>query len=341
MKELSSLSPDMVRTIHSVLTKGFSHCTVLVVGDLMVDEHVIGRVERVSPEAPIPVMIHERHARACGGAANVVLNLLGLSASVRVVGVVGDDDAGHWLMRTLEASGADVRGIVIDARRPTTLKTRFRTDRQQILRLDREDTSELDSATQTRMLASIQDNICSVKSLCLVDYAKGVLTTSSFVSAAISIANAGGALCAVDTKTRQIERFRGVTFLKPNQTELEEATGIKARDESGIVAATRQYFARTGTRAVVLTRGGDGIVVATPGDAPVSVRTTATEVYDVTGAGDTVMAATIAAMTSGLDWTEAAVLSNMAAQVVVRKMGTVAITLHDLRTEFGEAYAAS
>lgn len=326
--------PTLLRELADVVSQRFAGTPVAVVGDLMVDEFVTGSVERLSPEAPIPIMHRCNYVRVPGGAANVAMNLKSLGADVRVAGVVGDDDAGEWLRHHLEANAIDVGGVFVDGDRPTTLKTRYRTDQQQILRVDRESTHPLAQHLAQDLLDWFARETQACVHAILSDYRKGVLSGPGFPAALVGSV-ASGVEMGVDTKTRQPETFDGSAYFKPNQRELEAAVGGSAL-EGSIEEQAQWYLARTSANAVVVTRGDRGMLVVEAGCEALVIPTLPTQVFDVTGAGDTVMATIAMGRASGLSFAEASVLGNINAGVVVRKSGTGCASCAELLQELAQ-----
>ncbi len=302
---------------------------VLCVGDLMLDRYVYGTVSRISPEAPIPVFHIDREAAMLGGAGNVVRNLTALGAGVAFVAVVGDDAVGRKLT---EMVGEDARiepYLLVERGRPSTVKTRYIADGQQLLRADSETTRPVADAlgeTLERLVAGALEG-CDVA--VLSDYAKGVLS-DAVIAAAIAAARAAGKPVIVDPKGKDYTRYRGAHVLTPNHRELAAETGIAADDDDAVARAAAALAARCEAETVVVTRGGDGMSVVARDGAVTHLPAEAREVFDVSGAGDTVVATLAAAMARGASVVEAARLANHAAGVVVGKLGTAVVYADEL-----------
>lgn len=300
---------------------GLKDKPVLCVGDAMLDRFIYGSVERISPEAPIPVLRIEREAAMLGGAGNVVRNLVALGAVPTFVAVVGDDDPGREIGRLLgEHAGIDPC-LVVEAKRQTTIKTRFFASSQQLLRSDRETSDKLADASSTQVLNRAKDLIVGSGCVVLSDYGKGVLTPP-VPAELIAAARAGGKPVVVDPKGNDYSRYRGATVLTPNRKELHEATGMCVDGDDAIVAACRHLIATCGIEAVLATRSQDGMTLVTATGEVHHLAAEAREVFDVSGAGDTVVATLAAALASGASLLDGARLANVAAGIVVAKVGT-------------------
>jgi D-glycero-beta-D-manno-heptose-7-phosphate kinase len=293
---------------------------VLVVGDVMLDEFLWGRVSRISPEAPVPVVQVERESYHVGGAGNVAANVRGLGGAAVLVGVVGDDAAGARVREAVAASGARPR-LVADAGRPTTVKTRIVAHHQQVVRADREDGRDVAGRARAALLAALREELPRCGALVVSDYQKGVVT-AGLLREALPLARRRRVPVLVDPKLRHFALYRRVTLVTPNQLEAEQATGVKFADDRAVDRAGRSILRRLGCRAALVTRGEHGMSLYERGCDPLHVATAAREVFDVTGAGDTVIATMALAVAAGATLSEAAVLANAAAGVVVGKVGT-------------------
>lgn len=323
--------------LHSLID-ALSGSRILVVGDVMLDRFIHGRVDRVSPEAPIPVLRIQRETAMPGGAGNVVANLAALGARADLVAVIGDDAPGRELSRLVGTLNGRADGLLSVPERPTTTKTRFIAGGQQLLRADGETDSPLDDATAARLLASVVTLLPGAGVLVLSDYGKGVLT-GEVTAALIDLARAAGVRVLVDPKGRDYHRYRGAFCVTPNIRELADATGIIPRDDAGVVAAARALARDHGIGAVIATRSEQGMSVV-PAEGPAThLRAQAREVFDVSGAGDTVVAVLAAAIAAGADLVDAATLANIAAGIVVAKVGTATVRSGELRDAAGLAIA--
>ena len=322
MPEASPTSPtDRVAAIAAV--------TVLCIGDVMLDRFVYGRVDRISPEAPIPVLRVDHEAAMLGGAGNVAANLAGLGAGCRFVAAVGDDPAGDDLTRLLAEQLGRPGLLAIEPGRPTTIKTRFIAGGQQLLRADQETVMAVSPPGERRLIARAEAAMADCAAVILSDYAKGVLTPA-VLDGVFAAARAYGRPVVVDPKGRDFTRYRGASVLTPNRRELAEATGLAAAADDEVERAARRLLADTGVGAVVATRGQRGMSVV-PGDGPAThLRGEAREVFDVSGAGDTAVATLTAALAAGATLEDAARLANLAGGIVVGKIGTAAVHAEEL-----------
>ncbi|HEY1299026.1 MAG TPA: D-glycero-beta-D-manno-heptose-7-phosphate kinase [Stellaceae bacterium] len=309
---------------------------VLCVGDVMLDHYVYGQVERVSPEAPIPVLAVEREQTTLGGAGNVLRNLRALGAAASFISVVGNDDAGREVGRLLEAqAGAEIH-VLVQPQRTTTVKTRYVAANQQLLRADRETAIPLDPYIREDLLRLARELVRVHPVVIVSDYAKGVLTEGVALEI-IRAAQEAGARVIVDPKGGDPIRYRGADLLKPNRRELAEATGMPVATESEIVEAARALIVRCDFAAVLVSLGPEGMVlVAADGGVQVQ-RAQVREVYDVSGAGDTAAAALAAGFGAGFDAVDAARLANIAAGIVVGKVGTAVVYASELAAALGGA----
>ena len=300
----------------------FTGRRVLVVGDLMLDQYIRGSVSRISPEAPVPVVRVTGETFIPGGAGNVVSNLAALGAKVSVVGVVGEDEAGRRLLDQFHSKGVDVNGVCVDVDRLTTQKCRVVAERQQALRYDRETTGPLSHATETRLLASLADELSQAEAVILSDYGKGVIGPK-LLSRAILGSRRRKIPVTVDPKPEHFRRYKGITCVTPNTAEAWACmhrvprSGQEALDELG-----RDILKTLNSRSVLITRGPDGMSLFEAHGKVTHIPTVAREVFDVSGAGDTVISTFTLALAAGAPLVRAAKLSNHAAGIVVAKLGT-------------------
>ncbi|MGN6711811.1 bifunctional heptose 7-phosphate kinase/heptose 1-phosphate adenyltransferase [Anaerocolumna jejuensis] len=320
----------LIQKYENVLKDKLSSLNVLVVGDVMVDEYVIGKVSRISPEAPIPVLNYKEEKRIAGGASNVSQNLALLGCNVTMAGVVGNDDAGIWLKHYLNSVNINTDGLFTDSDRPTTVKRRFATKSQQLLRVDLEETSDVSDVFRQNVIKLLKENLNYYNAVVLSDYTKGVFASPVFVADIINICNENNICISIDSKSCNIEAFKNATFVKPNNLELEQAVGIKITDDESLDRAGGTYLTRSGAKALIVTRGANGISVFDSERGRRDFPSKAVQVYDVTGAGDTVISTVTAGITCGLELDEAVVLGNLAASVVISKIGTASITAQEL-----------
>jgi len=297
---------------------------VIVVGDVMLDQFLWGRVGRISPEAPVPVVEIASETFHLGGAANVAGNVRALGGEALVAGVVGDDAGGARVRAALAAAGVE-DGLAVVAGRPTTVKTRIIAHHQQVVRADREASGEVDGAAQRALLARVRAALPSAGAVILSDYHKGVIT-GTLVRAVTALARRRGVPVLVDPKVAHFGLYRRVSLVTPNQPEAEEASGLRIRDEAGLRAAGERILRRLRCEAALITRGEHGMTLFEPGRRPLHIPTAAREVFDVTGAGDTVIATIALARCARASLADAARLANLAAGVVVGKVGTATAT---------------
>jgi rfaE bifunctional protein kinase chain/domain len=311
----------------------FAGKRIVVLGDVMLDEFIWGRVQRISPEAPVPVVEVNRQTLALGGAGNVVASLIALGASATPVGVLGDDPDAERLRRAFRELNVDTGKLVIDAARPTTVKTRIIAHSQQVVRTDRESRAPISAEIEDRVIDGFGREIESADAIVVSDYGKGLLTPG-LLSRALSAARQRGLIVCLDPKMRSFVHYQPVTVITPNNQEAAEASGIAIEDERSLTEAGRKLLGSIDTRAVLITRGEEGMALFTGGGVDgaevTHIPTVAREVYDVTGAGDTVIATLALALACGASLEEAAVLANHAAGVVVGKVGTASVTREEL-----------
>jgi D-beta-D-heptose 7-phosphate kinase/D-beta-D-heptose 1-phosphate adenosyltransferase len=308
---------------------------VLVVGDLMLDRYVIGTVDRVSPEAPVPVLRVESEHHAAGGAANVAANVTALGAACDVVGCVGADAEGELLRRTLGAQRIGTDGIVATPSRRTTVKTRVLAQRHQIVRVDREDDAEVDDGTASALVGEIRRLGKTCDALVVQDYDKGVLVPAVIDGVRV-IATERAIPWVVDPKRRSFFAYPGATVLKPNARELSDALGEPVRVEDGSwMEATR---ARLGCDHLLVTLGDRGMTLQSRAMPLERLAAVARDVYDVSGAGDTVTAVVALALAAGGSALEAATLANHAAAVEVGKSGVRTVSAEEIRDHARRTY---
>ena len=301
----------------------------MVVGDCMLDHWLWGAVHRISPEAPVPVVEIERSTCTAGGAANVVHNLCRLGASTAIVGVVGQDDAGRQLRNMLSEEGANVDGLVALETRPTTTKMRIIAHSQQVVRADTECRHALGESDVNRILAALGDNLGGCKALLFSDYAKGVLTPP-VIEPLLAEAHRLGVRIVAQPKPANISWYADVDVLAVNEAEARGATGIACDTEAGTEQAARVLSERLHPRAVLITRGHRGMSLVQDGRPAHHVPALARQVYDVSGAGDTVVSVLTLSILAGATMEEATRLANLAAAVVVQKVGTATVEVQEI-----------
>lgn len=318
----------------------FTGVTVLCVGDVMLDRFVYGQVDRISPEAPIPIMRLTRTSEMLGGSGNVAHNIAALGGRAMLVGLLADDAAADALRRIVRGVLGIEPGFITTAYRPTVCKTRFIASRQQVVRADEESLLPLQPSEEAALVAAVDERIGRAGALLLSDYGKGVLSRS-LVAHGVEAARAHGIPVFVDPKSPDFSRYRGATCITPNLKELAQASQMPVSDEAQVTAAARHVLAVSQASAILATRSEHGMMLVQGAGSVHSVPARAREVFDVSGAGDTVIAALALACASGLSLPQAMHIANAAAGVVVSKLGTatasVAEVLHEMEQQEQEA----
>ncbi len=310
------------------LVDSFRKASVLVVGDVIMDHFIWGKVERISPEAPVPVVEVTRETVLLGGSANVVNNITALGGRCYLTGIVGRDRDGTLLLKMLRERGVELGGIVVDSRRPTTIKTRIIAHSQQVVRFDREKKSPISQRKIARILDYVEKTLKKVDVVVVSDYSKG-LVTEELMEGLKELARQRHKPIVVDPKVEHFHYYHGVELVTPNNLEASRASGVEIRDEETLHRAGRILLDSLGSEAVLITRGEQGMSLFEK-DRDTHIPTVAREVYDVSGAGDTVVGVMALALSAGADYREAAVLANMAAGIVVGKVGTAVVHPEEL-----------
>jgi D-beta-D-heptose 7-phosphate kinase/D-beta-D-heptose 1-phosphate adenosyltransferase len=303
---------------------------VLVVGDSMLDIYVEGAVERISPEAPVPVMRRQRMHETPGGAANVAANIVGLGGAAHLISVTGADGEGDRLAAALTEAGVSF-DLVRTGARPTTTKTRFVSGQNQLLRLDSEEVSPIPTACEAEIAAAVAAHIDGCRLIVLSDYRKGVLT-DIVLARLFALAAAHGVPVVVDPKRGDFTAYKGAAFLKPNLAELAAATGLPTSSDAEVEHAAG-VLAATTAAGILVTRSGAGMSLVQPGQPAVHMPTHAREVYDVTGAGDTVIAAFALALATGQPPESAMAIANLAGGIAVSRAGTAIVLAEEVEVE--------
>ncbi len=321
---------------HIELVGKFKSTTVLVVGDVMLDRFTYGKVERISPESPVPVLSIERENMMLGGAGNTLSNLIHLGCEGRIVSVIGDDENGALLKNVAKNNGIDPTGIITCNDRPTIVKTRFLAGHQQLLRTDYERISPVSERYLQDLLEKTRESMKAVGAVILSDYGKGLLTPA-FIKEIISLSNAKSIPVLVDPKGNDFSIYAGADVVTPNKKELSKATGGLPMDtDEQVVKAASKLIKKCNIKTVVATRSKEGMSVIRKAEEDLEITHIRSaeniEVFDVSGAGDTVIATIAAALGSGADIVEAASLANIAGSIVVSKVGTAPIRADELRT---------
>ncbi|HUO57801.1 MAG TPA: D-glycero-beta-D-manno-heptose-7-phosphate kinase [bacterium] len=302
---------------------------VVVIGDVMLDVYIKGTVGRISPEAPIPVVeINEKDKMMPGGAANVACNITALGGKASIIGTMGRDSAGKELVQQLKNRDVETRGLLALPDRPTTEKTRVIANTQQVVRIDREIKSDLSDKQADQVVQRALQAVRDADGVIFEDYNKGLLTTK-VIRKVMAFAKAKKKIIAVDPKFHNFFEFKGVTVMKPNMKEVTEALGPEA-DGLGFEAIGTKVMKKLGCKSVVLTRSEHGMTIFEPHQPPRTIPTVAREVYDVSGAGDTVIATLTLALTAGASLLQAATLANYAAGIEVEKLGVATVSAEEL-----------
>ncbi len=275
----------------------FKQSRIVVIGDLMLDQFIWGDVSRISPEAPVPVVLVERESCMPGGAANVACNISALDGQAMLSGVIGDDVWGNVLKKQLKKT-IDVSGVVVDKKRQTALKTRIVARHQQVVRVDREVLREISRGVSEEIVAFVRKNAAAIQGVIIEDYGKGVIHPF-LLKEVVGFARKHKLIVTVDPKEEHFSYYRGVTCLTPNQHEAEKAAGMAIVDMPSLLCAGKKMLKKFDSAAVLITRGEHGMCLFEKGRKPVHIPTRAQEVFDVSGAGDTVIAAFTLALASG------------------------------------------
>ncbi len=329
MSLMRTTQPPIGDTELAQIVRRFANARVLVLGDVMLDRYVSGNASRLSPEAPIPVLRPNASRATLGGAANVAMNIATLGGHVALVGVVGDDTPGKEVAQLLAASPGITPHLVVAVGRPTTAKTRFMAGVHQLLRLDEETTSPIDAPTTQTILARFADLLPDADVIVLSDYAKGVLTDLVLPSI-LAQARSMGRTVIADPKRSDFSAYHGATILTPNEHEVRRATQIDAADDMDADRAGRHALDQINGEAVLVTRSAKGLTLVRRDEPPLHLATRAREVADVSGAGDTLVAALAVSLGAGASLPEAALLANVTAGISVGKQGTATVSQHEL-----------
>ncbi len=319
------------------LLEEFRNTPVLVIGDVMMDEYIWGDVSRISPEAPVPVLDVMSESQRLGGAANVIHNVYTLGAKPYVCSVVGNDEIGKRLRHALQSLGVNTDGLLTDATRPTTVKTRiiahYHQHHQQMARLDRESRTDVSAEQTSRILDTVDRILPEVGGIIIEDYGKGVVT-GDLVQRVVSLATHAGKIVAVDPKTNHFDRYTGVSIITPNHHEAGASLNFAIDNHHQLLLAGKQLLEKLNSEYVLITRGKEGMSLFEQQSRMVThVPTMAQEVFDVAGAGDTVIAALTLALASGAHPVDAVLLSNAAAGVVIGKVGIATVNQEELQAK--------
>ncbi|MEK7263794.1 MAG: D-glycero-beta-D-manno-heptose-7-phosphate kinase [Bacteroidota bacterium] len=313
-----------------ILFKNFLGKTIAVVGDLMLDRYIWGNVSRISPEAPVPVIDVASESARLGGAANVANNIKSLGAVPLLVGVIGDDNSGKLLRKTIEEMGFSTSGIVKDEERPTTVKTRVIAHNQHVVRIDRESRKDISSVIEEKLLFTLRRQMKNISAIILEDYNKGVIT-EHLITEIVKLAREHNTIITVDPKAKNFFTYNNVTVFKPNRKETEDALGISLESEGSVVKAGNTLLEKLHAKNILLTRSEKGMTLFAADGSITHIPTKARKVADVSGAGDTVIATLTLALASGATIHEAAVLANHAGGIVCGEVGIIPISKEGLK----------
>ncbi len=313
------------------IIRGFRDKNILVIGDIILDHYIWGRVSRISPEAPVPVVEVTRESFLLGGAANVAHNIVSLGGKASVIGINGLDSAGEALMDILSQKGVNSEGIFTE-NRPTTVKTRVIAHNQQVVRFDREDKKYVDGKILKGILGYINSVLFRYDAVIISDYQKGMIS-NELIRDIVKKTKPRGMFIAVDPKVGHFDFYKGVSLITPNVMEASSGANIEIRDDKTLLRAGRSLLKKLSSKAVLITRGEQGMSLFEKNKVT-HIPTVAKKVYDVTGAGDTVISAFTLASASGANMEEASVIANHAAGIVVAEVGTAVATLEQLLKSF-------
>jgi len=316
---------------HKKILKAFGSKKILVIGDLILDHYIWGRVNRISPEAPVPVVEVSRESFLLGGAANVARNIVSLGGSASVVGIVGQDRPGQRLVSMLEAEGIPCGGV-FETPGPTTIKTRVIAHNQQIVRFDREDNSSVRGKVFTAVAGYLESVLAGFDAVIISDYKKGMIT-KKLVELIVRRGSKHSLFVAVDPKVGHFDFYKGVSLITPNLAEASRGAGIEITDDLTLQKAGRKLMKSLHLSAVLITRGEDGMSLFLR-DGVTHIPTVARKVFDVTGAGDTVISAITLARAAGASFEDAAEIANHAAGIVVGEVGTAVATQEQIARSF-------
>lgn len=314
------------------ITENFGRARVLILGDIMLDEYFYGSVDRISPEAPVPVVDVSSSKILLGGAANVAANICSLGGEALLIGVVGEDEAAVKISQLLKIKNISDELLVTDLSRRSTIKTRVIAHSQQIVRADREDRHEVNPDVEKQILKRFLSVADDIQAVIISDYGKGVITLP-LLEKIIALCLEKNIYVAVDPKETHFNNYKRVSIITPNHHEAGFAYGRRIQNEADLLEVGNGLLNRLQAKSILITRGPDGMSLFTADTAPRHIPTFARKVFDVTGAGDTVIAAFVVATCAGADPIEAAVISNTGAGITVGEIGTATVTAEQLRAD--------
>ena len=315
----------------------FPQARVIVIGDIIMDEYIWGDVSRISPEAPVPVVDVKQETKTLGGASNVIYNMATLGARPVLCGVIGDDRTGRQILNKVDQMGLKTDGMVVEPGRPTSIKTRIVAHNQQVVRFDRESKKNIGPESIEKFLDFIGKNLNTIDAIVISDYGKGVISAPLMkgLRDLVRQASEGSIIIAVDPKTGNFEYYQEVDVITPNHHEAGAYCGFEIIDEDTLTQAGRKMLGELNCRSVLITQGKGGVTLFENGGETTHIPTVAKKVFDVTGAGDTVIGTFSLGLASGLDLKSAAVLSNLAAGIVVGEVGTSTVSAEALKKAVG------
>ncbi|MBU1342176.1 MAG: D-glycero-beta-D-manno-heptose-7-phosphate kinase [Proteobacteria bacterium] len=308
----------------------FKKVKALVIGDLMIDEYLWGSVDRISPEAPVPVVCVEKESQALGGAGNVINNLVAMGANVQAIGTAGTGRAGRMIFEMLEGLGIKTDGIISEPDRPTTRKTRVIASNQQVLRIDKEIKKNINSDTLKRLIEIIKDKIPGVDLIILSDYDKGLIT-KELVRQTVRLAKKHMVLTLADPKSLDFSKYEKVTILTPNRKEASLAANMDIKSDQDLFLAGNKIMTKVKLEKLIITCGKDGMVLFEKDQPPFTIESKARQVFDVSGAGDTVISLLGLGLAIGGTFKQSAMIANAAAGIVVAKVGTATASIEELK----------
>jgi D-beta-D-heptose 7-phosphate kinase/D-beta-D-heptose 1-phosphate adenosyltransferase len=308
----------------------FTKKTIFVVGDIIMDHYIWGNVSRISPEAPVPVVDVREESYLLGGAANVLNNVVSLGGKAMICGVIGHDDIGRKVIHELRIKGIDTGGVIVESNRPTTIKTRIIAHSQQVVRYDREKREEINHTVREIIKEYVRNKLLEIDAIIISDYYKGVIT-KELVNDIVSIVNSKDLPVVVDPKVGHFDLYEGLTLITPNILEASTGSGVSIDDDKSIERAGRSLIEKLRCRAVLITRGEEGMTLIENNGDITYIPAMAKKVFDVTGAGDTVIGVMTLAIAAGATMKEAAMVANHAAGIVVGKVGTAVVEIEELK----------
>ncbi len=317
---------DLIKYINK-----FPRTRILVIGDIILDEYIWGDVSRISPEAPVPVVNIMDETRRLGGAANVLNNIISLGGQAILCGVVGKDECGKHIREQIENLGANPSGIITDPGRCTSVKTRVIAHNQQVVRFDREKKDPLDPDSIKKLINIIKGNLENLDAIIIADYGKGVIS-SKLITSVKKLISGREIILAVDPKIENFEYYKGIDIITPNHHEAGSFCRFDITGEDSLIRAGNYILDKIKCKSVLITQGKDGMTLFESGSNPCHIPTVARKVFDVSGAGDTVISALSLGLASGMSRQSAALISNFASGIVVGEVGTSTVSAADLKT---------